>query len=387
MRVTICTFVIICFLGSSSFAQNSSNPSRKKPLKIPINNDSLSIYSTHPSRPFKYGYAISKIQCEKYYKDLVTDFELKNGDIVADIGAASGWIDGILSVFTDSVTYYVQDINSIYLNEIEFENVMKHYSPLRLNSQTNNFHIIIGTKKKTNLPDIKFDKIIFNNAFHEITFPIQILNDIVGKIKPNGKIIIQEGFSSRQKKHKLPGCGITGYKVQDVIDLLSKFGFYLVKATGPINSFHNCLIFERDIDKSYNFFTSYNDSVIQGCITALDDLYINKTSKDSVKVNNLVRQLKDNFHIINTKFGSLEIHFHCLGNQWMQEGNHKAAFNILNSAMLLYPESYILNAALGDLFQKKKEYKAALRYYTIALNLDDNKFYQRKVAEIKLKIK
>ena len=81
------------------------------------NPDITSMYSSHPGRPFKYGYPYKRDEIFETFEEDFHIYCIKSGDIVAEIGAASGWLEGVFSVFSDSVTYYVQDIDTVVLNK------------------------------------------------------------------------------------------------------------------------------------------------------------------------------------------------------------------------------------------------------------------------------
>lgn len=108
----------------------------------------IPFYTTDKNKPFRYGYPFSIKECLVFGKLYLDEFEIKNGEVVADVGAANGWMDGAISVITDSVTFYVQDINSIILSEVEFNKVVKYFSGLRSRGQTNKFIRCIGDEKK-----------------------------------------------------------------------------------------------------------------------------------------------------------------------------------------------------------------------------------------------
>lgn len=318
---------------------------------------------------------------------MLDEFGLKTGDTVADIGAASGWIDGILSLYTDSVSYYIQDINTVYLNSDEFEKVNKYYSGLRAGTQTNTFQLVIGVKKQTNLPDIKFDKIIFNNSFHEILFSDKILQDVIKRLKPGGQLIIREGMSNNLKTHKLSGCKISAYKCQQIIDKMRFYGYYLLKVSEPLNSFHNCLVFGANINESYSFYNSLKDSLMEKYLTELDKFSNTKYAVDSFAVENNTKLLQKTLQYILSKYSTLENHFYFLGSQYLAESKYATTQNVLNAGLILYPQSPGLNAGLGELFFKRKIYNTSYNYYKIASDTDpESNYYKSKLIQLQEKL-
>jgi hypothetical protein len=67
-------------------------------------------------RPYPCGPVLDQegIQIFKKQNDFLG---LKPGMVFADIGASSGYYDGAMAVFLDSVTFYLNDIDHHCLNE------------------------------------------------------------------------------------------------------------------------------------------------------------------------------------------------------------------------------------------------------------------------------
>jgi tetratricopeptide (TPR) repeat protein len=348
-----------------------------------INNDSTAIFSTHPSRPFKYGYAYkTKEECNQQFGGVLTDFQLKSGDIVADVGAASGWVEGVLSVLIDSVTFYIEDVDTSYSNLSEFNKVINYYSKVRETPQTNSFYFFTGTLKNTNLPDNTFDKIILSNTFHEFSYKGTMLDDIRTKLKHNGKLIIQEGFSNKYKTKHLEGCNIKGYKVSYVIQYLKEHGFYLTNMTAPENSFWNCLTFEKEQSHSAEFDNKRN--AVEIYIKELDKLNEKEIAMDSHDVGLIANLIKDQFKEISIVYTSLESYINSLGYEWLNCQQFQSAINVLKINVLLYPGSANVYDSLGDAYKKDKQYALAMLNYSKAIEINPhNVISKEKIMQLK----
>ena len=57
------------------------------------------------------------------YRGLDT-ISFRHGEIIADIGAGNGYIEAMLSLFHDSLTFYIQDIDTSVCNEIAIKEVL-----------------------------------------------------------------------------------------------------------------------------------------------------------------------------------------------------------------------------------------------------------------------
>ena len=194
----------ILFLLFTFFASTNSTFLKEKPVFS---------YKT-------YGNIVNYFEDEK---DLLSFFNFKKGDFVAEVGAANGQNIGGLSILMDSITLYAQDINIVALNQNNLDKVInktkKHKNPT-----TCKFQLCIGTEKSTNFPDNSFDKIILCSTFHEFTFMDEMLTDIYKKLKSGGQLYILESVCLN-KTHK-------NYSAEETIVLVKKINFNLVKKDG-----------------------------------------------------------------------------------------------------------------------------------------------------------
>lgn len=350
-----------------------------------INNDSTAIYSTHSSRPFKYGYAYSKEQCKTILGQYVLDYQIEKGDSIADIGGASGWIEGAFSVLVDSVNFYVEDIDTNYLNKAELNKVVAYYNKIRERPQTNTFNYVIGTEKKTNLPDSTFDKVIFNNTYHEILYSWDIIDDANRKIKPNGKIMIREAFSNSYKKIRHNGCNIECYTAKKVIKWLKWQELYLTGMTEPENSFYNHLTFEKSNERSENFYEK--KSKVDKFIKELDKFNEFKYANDSNYTILTSSYLKDNLKEINAVYRTLENYINTLGYQWLNESKLQSAINVLKVNVVLYPNSSNVYDSLAEAYMKSSQYNLALLNYIKSVNLNtDNSNAKEQIKKLKAQL-
>ena len=60
----------------------------------------------------------NKDKVSKVLKDKCVDtINFKKGDVIADIGAGNGSVEAMLSIFHDSLTFYIQDIDTSVCNQ------------------------------------------------------------------------------------------------------------------------------------------------------------------------------------------------------------------------------------------------------------------------------
>lgn len=336
----------------------------KTPEKIAkkyTNNDSTAIFSTHPSRPFKYGHAYTKAECYEHCEPLLKQYKLKSGDIVADIGAASGWKDGIFSVMLDSVTFYIEDIDTNLLNKDQFNKVVTYYTGVRGKPQTNTFHMVLGTKKSTNLPDSLFDKVIMENTLHELSNPFRMVSDISRKLRPGGKLLINEDFSNSYKVRYVSGCGTRAYTLKDAVEIMELSGLYLTNMTEPENSFENVLTFQKDDNAAVDL--KERMASVDPYIKALDGLYQADVAGDSLRADQVRQTLKAHLREIQLVYTTLENYLVELGYRWIDDKAYKASINTFIIARELYPASAEVDYGLGDAYMENRQYGPALASY------------------------
>lgn len=346
-----------------------------------VNNDSTDIFSTHPSRPFKYGYAYSsKEECEEH-KTKLEYFQIKNGDIIADVGAASGWKDGVFSVLLDSVTFYVEDIDTNLLNQDQLNKVVQHYSSLRSTPQTNKFQMVIGTNEKTNLPDSLFDKIIIDNAFHEFLYPRKIIRDLTTKLKSGGQLIVADETSNVYKTIKHSGCNIPAKKASIIINRFCNFGFSLTAMSTPENSLDNCFSFEFNKEKGKEY--EKKRKKVQFWINKLDSLNLYDVQSDSALTIERAKSIYPHIEDLLNVYPFLEKYLNTLGYRLIEDGDIKQAINVLRVNVILFPKSYNTYDSLAEAYLEDLNYKLSLQCYNNSLIFNPNNINAKeKIKEI-----
>lgn len=313
-------------------------------------------------------------------QDLINFLEIKNKDVVADIGTDDGSIMAALSLLYDSVTFYAEDTDPKRLNQKHFDKSVKYFTKLRGKPQTNQFHFSIGTYTSTNLPNNTFDKILMAASFHEFTYMDSMINDFIMKLKPTGKIYILEAFSLIDKTiycddhHK-------GYRIDEVTAIMRKHGFYLTKMRSPesnIISYANCLVFERNSSKSDVFYSTQKTikPLIDKTIS-FDNLLV---AVDSVRMMNKTDSIKIDIQNISIVYSAYECWVRDIGMKWMNKQNYISAINVFKSLCTLYPHSFQNLLCLAKAYEANKQVNLALISYQKAYQLNlGNKQVEKKI--------
>lgn len=131
-----------------------------------------------------------------------------NGDVIADIGAGNGYLEGMLSLSFDSLTFYIQDIDSSICNQPEVDKVFNFYKNLKAKPFYNKFIAVTGTDSTTNLPDNSCDKILMLNTYQYLKEPKKFIQDVKRKLKNDGLFYVvnpqrekYDDIDSQRKKY------------------------------------------------------------------------------------------------------------------------------------------------------------------------------------------
>jgi len=133
------------------------------------------------------------------------------GELLAEIGASSGYNAAMMGVFTDGAIYYLHDNDSNCLNYYELDKVLRYYSDFKGRSikRTSQFYISIGNGHETGLKEQFFDKIYSNMVMHTFENPLQLLQNMHAKLKDGGSMFIRDGFDHTHDDKSCPNDGCT----------------------------------------------------------------------------------------------------------------------------------------------------------------------------------
>jgi SAM-dependent methyltransferase len=125
----------------------------------------------------------SEREKEENVSSLIKNMKIKSNEVIADIGAGSGYhAFRIASLVTNGLVYAV-DIQPEMLMAIEKTKEFK---------KVENIKTILGTEKTVELPKNSVDKILMVDVYHEFSFPVEMINSIKNALKPNGELFLIE---------------------------------------------------------------------------------------------------------------------------------------------------------------------------------------------------
>lgn len=114
---------------------------------------------------------------------LITMLELEPNDVVADIGAGSGY-------FTIPLARQVTNGNVLAV-EIQPE-MLEILQKRAKEEQLNNIKPVLGTITDPKLPDDSVDLVLMVDAYHEFSHPREMMDAIVMGLKPGGRVVLVE---------------------------------------------------------------------------------------------------------------------------------------------------------------------------------------------------
>lgn len=156
-------------------------------------------------------------------------FSFKPGQYVASLGAQCCHWEAAYAAASDSVHFFLEDIDSSYFNAGQASFAWNHYEQLLGKPLSSSWRLVVGTEHRTNLPENLFDKILIINSFHEFTDQLGMLADIRRKLKPEGILYIDETLAKHSGE--LHGvCKKRIYLSDELINILQDNGYEYVNS-------------------------------------------------------------------------------------------------------------------------------------------------------------
>jgi SAM-dependent methyltransferase len=175
------------------------------------------------------------------------------GDTIADIGAGDGRVEAMLSLFHDSLTFYIQDIDSSVCNQDTVKKVISYFQGINQSFIKNKFFIVVGSDDKTNLPDKTFDKILMMWTYPYFIHPLSIMTDLRNKLKDNGLMyIINPNLSYENSKILTTKYGWNASPIEKQISDIIECGFELIKFSrnNEVNENPYIMVFKKKTNRA-----------------------------------------------------------------------------------------------------------------------------------------
>ncbi len=121
---------------------------------------------------------------EEKVSKLMPALDVKQGDVVADLGAGSGF-------HTVKLAKLVGDNGKVYAVDIQKEMIALLGNRLKKENITN-VTLVHNTEKDPKLPAKAIDMILMVDVYHELSYPHEVMVELVKSLKPGGRLIFVE---------------------------------------------------------------------------------------------------------------------------------------------------------------------------------------------------
>ena len=122
-------------------------------------------------------------QTEEQPSTTVQQLELKPDDVVADIGAGTGYFSFRIAEKVPEGKVYAVDIQPEMLDAVNF---------LKQENNIANVETILGKEDNPNLPPVSIDLAFMVDAYHEFAYPREMMQGIYQALKPGGRVVLLE---------------------------------------------------------------------------------------------------------------------------------------------------------------------------------------------------
>lgn len=157
--------------------------------------------------PYQCGFVLeSAAAIREVYGPELAVLDLKPGEVVADVGGSNGYRMAMFAVLYDSITFYIQDIDSLCLNQQEWTAVKRYHEGLKGRSLACDFHLVLGDAHGSHLPVAAIDKLLVTASYHHFSDPQGMLADLRTKLRPGGRIYLIENVVRKAGKRRRRIC-------------------------------------------------------------------------------------------------------------------------------------------------------------------------------------
>lgn len=166
---------------------------------------------------------------------VMENLELDPDDVVADIGAGSGYFTFLLAPLVPDGKVLAVDIQPEMLKFIEGKKKLE---------KAPNVETVLGTIEDVNLPDDSVDLVILVDAYHEFSHPREMAESIVEGLRPGGRLVFLEYRGEDPSVPIKPLHKMTVQQVQREMDVVG-LEFVEVRDFLPIQHF---IVFRKPVN-------------------------------------------------------------------------------------------------------------------------------------------
>jgi SAM-dependent methyltransferase len=189
-------FIVVLFMALSCFLLAPNN-SAQAASSLTTVYEQRTIHSHDGIGKFYMGREIAQVmgytgagwleresrEGEEQPSKIISALDLQPNDVVADIGAGTGYLSFRIAPFLTKGKVLAVDIQPEMLEIIELFKQEKHIT---------NVEPILASLTNPNLPDASVDLAVMVDAYHELEYPQEVMQGIVKALKPGGRVVLVE---------------------------------------------------------------------------------------------------------------------------------------------------------------------------------------------------
>jgi protein-L-isoaspartate O-methyltransferase len=165
--------------------------------------------------------------------------KIKAGDVVADVGAGSGY-------HTFRLAKAVGPEGKVYANDIQKE-MLDIIKKRMEKDKVANIEPILGTETDAKLPENKIDLILLVDVYHEFSFPYEMTQAMLKALKPGGRLVFVE---YRLEDPNVPIKVVHKMSKKQVIKEMGNHPVLKYSKTVDVLPWQHIIIFEKKAEKS-----------------------------------------------------------------------------------------------------------------------------------------
>ena len=161
-------------------------------------------------------------EIEEQPQRTIAELELDPNDVVADIGAGTGYFSFRMAAVVPEGKVYAVDIQPEMLDAIAF---------LQTENNINNVETVLGQPDNPQLSKDSIDLAFMVDAYHEFEYPREMMEGIVKALKPGGRVVLLEyrqenplipikrlhKMSERQVKKEMKAVGLQWQQTKEFL--------------------------------------------------------------------------------------------------------------------------------------------------------------------------
>jgi len=163
---------------------------------------------------------------------LIRNLDLQATDVVADIGAGSGFHVFKMAPIVNRGKVYAVDIQNEMLNVINRK---------KEKTDAQNVVTVKGSEKSVNLKPNTIDKILMVDVYHEFAFPREMMHSMHKSLKDNGRLYLIE---YRKEDDWVPIKEVHKMTEEQAVKEMEAVGFELDRNTGNL-PWQHCMVFKK----------------------------------------------------------------------------------------------------------------------------------------------